>query len=151
MEKENYHFSYTAYEEIDEKSELLGVLVKGPRKITKRGMYAYCWPGCLTVMYDQNVIGDIQVADIRKNNDYAMWLKVCKKADCYLYPKVLAKYRKRSGSISNQGYLKLVKWHYKLWREADGNNIIISLLLTFVNLVCGLYKKKVFVHRNEQR
>jgi len=29
-----------------------------------------------------------------KNNDYAMWLKVCKKADCYLFDEDLAKYSK---------------------------------------------------------
>ena len=81
-----------------------GVKVTGPKKITKMGMYRYCWPGCLTVMYDAERIGKIQIADIKKNNDYAMWLKVIKKANCYHYDKVLAQYRKRSGSISNQGY-----------------------------------------------
>ena len=72
----------------------------------------------------------IQIADIKKNNDYAMWLKVIKKANCYHYDKVLAQYRKRSGSISNHGYLKLVKWHYKLFKEADNKNSIASLFLT---------------------
>ena len=31
-------------------------------------------------MFDANEIGLIQIEDIKKNNDYAMWLKVCKKA-----------------------------------------------------------------------
>ena len=68
-------------------------------------MFNYCWPGCLTVMYDANKIGLIQIEDIKKNNDYAMWLKVCKKADCYLLSEDLAMYRKRSGSISNHSYM----------------------------------------------
>lgn len=147
MEKKNYHFSYTMYEEIDEGSKPLGVVVKGPKKISKLGMYAYCWPGCLTVMYDRDVIGNIQIADIKKNNDYAMWLNVCKKADCYLYPKVLARYRKRSGSISNHGYLRLIKWHYILWHEAEGKNSLLALCWTLVNLVFGAYKKKKFINR----
>ena len=46
-----------------------GVKVTGPKKITKMGMYRYCWPGCLTVMYDAEKIGKIQIADIKKNND----------------------------------------------------------------------------------
>ena len=90
MKKNKYSFSYTSYEEIDENDVTNGVKVTGPKKITKRGMYRYCWPGCLTVMYDAEKIGKIQIADIKKNNDYAMWLKVIKKANCYHYDKGLA-------------------------------------------------------------
>ena len=89
MEKNKYSFSYTNYREVDENGRENGVEVTGPKKITKRGMYHYCWPGCLTVMYDAEKVGKIQIADIKKNNDYAMWLKVIKKANCYHYDKVL--------------------------------------------------------------
>lgn len=150
MRKRNCYFSYTEYEEIDERSVPLGVVVKGPRRVTKWAMYAYCWPGCLTVMYDRNVIGDVQIRDIRKNNDYAIWLKVCQKADCYLCPKVMARYRKRTGSISNHSYLELVKWHYKLWREAEGRTCVISLLYTFCNIFFGVIKKSVYVDRSRK-
>lgn len=142
MENGNYKFSYTCYEEINESSEPLGVTVSGPSKITKHGMYNYCWPGCLTVMYDSEAIGLIQIADIKKNNDYAMWLKVCKKADCYLLDETLAKYRRgRTGSISNHGFVKLIKWHYKLYREAENKNPVSSFVLTVRNLFFGALKK----------
>lgn len=149
MEKKNYHFSYTEYEEIDEKSEPLSVVVKGPKRITKLGMYAYCWPGCLTVMYDRNVVGDIQIPDIKKNNDYAIWLKVCRKADCYLYPQIMARYRKRTGSISNHSYARLIKWHYKLWREVECKNLVFASAITGANLLFGIYKKTMFVERGK--
>ena len=77
MEKNGYHFSYTNYEEIDEQNRPLGVKVTGPKKVSKQGMHNYCYPGCLTVMYDAEAVGLIQIRDIKKNNDYAMWLKVC--------------------------------------------------------------------------
>jgi glycosyltransferase involved in cell wall biosynthesis len=88
MTDNGYHFSYTNYSEIDEKSELNGRTVTGPKKITKTGMFNYCWPGCLTVMYDAETVGLIQIEDIKKNNDYAMWLKVCKKAKCICSRKI---------------------------------------------------------------
>ncbi|MCI9136003.1 MAG: glycosyltransferase [Lachnospiraceae bacterium] len=141
MVKKPCSFSYTKYEEIDEKGNALGIVVSGPKRITKKGMYRYCWPGCLTVMYDQNEIGKIQIADIKKNNDYAMWLKVCKKADCCLYPAVMAKYRKRSGSISNHSYGRLIKWHYKLFREAEERNILPAVWSTCRNMIFGAVKK----------
>ena len=75
MEDNGYTFSYTSYQEIDSDSKSKGVLVSGPKHVTKRGMYNFCWPGCLTVMYDATKIGLIQIEDIKKNNDYAMWLK----------------------------------------------------------------------------
>ena len=145
MKENGYHFSYTDYMEIDEASRPNGKTVTGPKKITKAGMFNYCWPGCLTVMYDAETVGLIQIADIKKNNDYAMWLKACKKADCYLLDESLAKYRKRTGSISNHGYMKLVKWHYKLFREAENQNPVSSIVLTMRNLFVGVIKKIKYV------
>ena len=147
MERNDYHFSYTNYSEIDEESGPLGRHVTGPKKITKTGMYNYCWPGCLTVMYDANAVGLIQIEDIKKNNDYAMWLKVCKKAKCYLLDEDLASYRKRRGSISNHSYKALIKWHYKLFREAEGMNAVSSAWLTAWNMFFGVYKKIVYVKK----
>lgn len=144
MEKNRYDFTYTKYEEINDKSEPLGIIVSGPKKIKKWLMYGYCWPGCLTVMYNQKRIGKIKVVDIKKNNDYAMWLKISKKANCFLYPEVLGYYRKRSGSISNHSYLQLIKWHFKLFRYSEDMNAILSSFFTVVNLVFGCIKKVVF-------
>ena len=109
-------------------------------------MYNYCWPGCLTVMYDASKIGLIQIEDIKKNNDYAMWLKVCKKADCYLLDECLAKYRRgRIGSVSSHGILTMIGWHYKLWHEAEGKNPVAAMWYTGVNLLFGFYKKLKYV------
>ena len=149
MEEKGNSFSYTGYQEIDEAGNLTGVSVSGPKRITKRGMYIFCWPGCLTVMYDRTVVGDIQIANIKKNNDYAMWLKVCKKADCYLLDECLAKYRRgRAGSVSSHSIKTMIGWHYKLWHEAEGMNVISSIWHTGVNLVFGLYKKLRYVHKD---
>ena len=161
MEKNGYAFSYTRYEEMDENGNPTGTVVSGPKRITKTGMYNYCWPGCLTVMYDREVVGDIQIAEIQKNNDYAMWLKICRKADCYLLDENLARYRKRTGSITHachperseakskdlSRHLSLIKWHYKLYREAEGMNPVASLFNTGRNLFFGVWKKIKYVKR----
>jgi glycosyltransferase involved in cell wall biosynthesis len=152
MEDNGYMFSYTGYQEIDSESRPTGVIVSGPKHITKRGMYSFCWPGCLTVMYDASRIGFIQIEDIKKNNDYAMWLKVCKKSDCYLLDECLAKYRRgRVGSVSSQSIMTMIGWHYKLWHEAEGKGSISSLWHTGVNLVYGFYKKLKYVNKGEAK
>lgn len=145
MEKNGYSFSYTKYEEIDMAGQKTGVKITGPNKITKTGMFNYCWPGCLTVMYDAEKVGLIQIADIKKNNDYAMWLKVCKKANCYLLDEELALYRKgRVGSVSTQNLATMIKWHYILFREAEKQGIIKSLFNTGKNMIFGYYKRKKY-------
>ena len=148
MEEHGYSFTYTNYAEIDTEDNANGITVTGPKRITKTGMFNYCWPGCLTVMYDAEKVGLIQIADIKKNNDYAMWLKVCKKADCYLLDEELALYRRgRTGSISTHSIKKLIGWHYKLHKEAEGQNSLIALFNTGRNLVFGFYKKKRYVKK----
>lgn len=146
MHNHSLCFSYTNYVEIDENSKELGVKVTGPQKINYFGMYAYCWPGCLTVIYDSSVVGLIQIEDIKKNNDYAMWLKVIRKArSCHLLNETLAFYRKRVGSISNHSYMSLIIWHYNLFREAEHRSIITSIFCVFINLCAGVLKKILFV------
>ena len=146
MKKNGYYFSYTNYVEIDEKNIPNGRLVTGPKHITKNGMFNYCWPGCLTVMYDATKVGLIQIEDIKKNNDYAIWLKVCKMADCYLLDECLAQYRKgRVGSVSTHGIITMIGWHYKLFHEAEGQGLIASLFNTGRNLAFGYWKKKRYI------
>lgn len=148
MEKNGYHFTYTNYAEIDTEDKKTGITVTGPKKITKTGFFNYCWPGCLTVMYDAETVGLIQIADIKKNNDYAMWLKACQKADCYLLDEELALYRRgRAGSVSTHSIKTMIGWHYKLYREAEGQNTFTAILNTGRNMVFGLYKKKRYVKK----
>lgn len=148
MESHKYHFSYTNYSEIETEGKKTGVTVTGPKRITKTGMFNYCWPGCLTVMYDAETVGLIQIADIKKNNDYAMWLKVCRKADCYLLDKELALYRRgRAGSVSTHSIKTMIGWHYRLYREAEAQGVIASAFNTGRNLVFGFYKKKRYVKK----
>ena len=156
-----YNYCWPGYGEMDENGNPTGTVVSGPKRITKTGMYNYCWPGCLTVMYDREVVGDIQIAEIQKNNDYAMWLKICRKADCFLLDENLAHYRKRGGSITHachperseakskdlKSKFSMIKWHYKLYREAEGMNPVVSLFNTGRNLFFGVWKKMKYVGR----
>lgn len=150
MQENQSVFSYTAYEEMDAEGIPLGMIVRGPKRITKRGMYRYCWPGCLTVMYDAQAVGFIQIKPIRKNNDYAMWLQICRKSDCRFLDETLARYRRgRNGSVSTQSIRTLLVWHYRLFREADGKSVFTSVLYTMRNMIFGAYKKLRYVHREK--
>jgi teichuronic acid biosynthesis len=76
---------------------------------------------------------------------------VCKKTRCYLLDEVLAEYRRgRSGSISTHGYKELIKWHYRLFRVAEKENAMLSLVNTIRNMMFGLYKKKRYVKESRK-
>ena len=145
MEDNGYVFSYHEYVEIDEQDKELGVHVSGKEHVNKFDMFACCWPGCLSVMYDASKIGLIQINDIKKNNDTAMWLKVIKKADCYLLPEVLGKYRRRANSITPKPLWKRIWAHYPLFRVAEEMNPISATFWVIMNIFGNAYKKMFFV------
>ncbi len=144
MERNGYHFSYTQYEEMDDYGVPTGTMWTGPKKVTKAKMFAYNYVGCLTVMYDREHVGLIQIPDLKKRNDYAMWLKVVKHCPCHLLAEPLARYRVRtSGSITNRkaGVLKIVKYYYVMYRRSEEMGWLRAALQTGINLVFGAAKK----------
>jgi len=143
MKNNGYSFTYTDY-----RIQLNGVwqpyIITGPDYINKRKMYNYCYFSTITVIYDREKIGLIQIADLRKNNDYAMWLKAIEKSPCYRLPECLSYYIKHEGSISSGSKLKLIKHHYILFRKGLSKGAIVSLLLTINNLIHGIIKKVIY-------
>ena len=149
MEENEYTFSYHEYIEIDEQDKELGVHVSGKPHVNKFDMFSCCWPGCLSVMYDASKIGLIQIKDIKKNNDTAMWLKVIRKADCYLFPEILGKYRRRTNSITPKPIWKRIWAHYPLFRVAEEMNPVSATFWVIMNVFGNAYKKWKYVKRYE--
>ena len=147
MEENDYHFSYTNYREVDDNGVSLGTVWTGPKKISKFLMYTFNYMGCLTVMYDRDYVGMIQIADLKKRNDYAMWVKVVQKCPAYLLNEMLATYRVRgTGSIMDRskGPLARIMFNYYLWKDGENMSLIPVFFWTGVNLVFGALKKVIF-------
>ncbi len=141
MVEHDYVFSYHDFEKIDEASNPLNVYVSGPDIVTKRKMYNYGYPGCLTFMYKQSAFGVIQIKDIKKNNDYAILLQLCKKASCYRLPANMAKYRIRTKSISHDKLSKKLKSHYDLFHMCDEQPAPVAVWYACWNMFYGVLKK----------
>lgn len=140
MEETGYKFTYTDYR-IQLNGEWLPYVYTGPDEVTKRKMRDYCYFSTITVMYDREFIGLIQIEPIRKNNDYAMWLKIIEKSSCRRLNECLSCYIKHDGSISSGSKLKLIKHHYILWRKAEHKNPFAAFVFTLRNLFWGVIKK----------
>jgi len=150
MTGNGYKFSYTAYEHIDESSAQMHIKVVGPKKLTKRKMFRYCYPGCLTVMYDGSETGVVQIPDEIANgeNDYAVWLKVVKYFPCYYLDEILSRYRVRGNSLSHKSKkTKLMKNHYRLFRLSEKRSPIGAWFCMMRNLYFGFWKKVKYVKK----
>ena len=90
MESNGYTFSYTKYCYIDMQSNARGDMMGGLDVVTHKDLINCCWMGYLTVMYDAEQLGRFQVQNIKEHNDYALWMEVSEKANCYLLPECLA-------------------------------------------------------------
>lgn len=147
MIEKGHAFTYHEYSEIDERSQPLDIEVSGKQKVGKFDMFSCCWPGCLSVMYDKEKIGDIQIIPVAKNNDTAMWLKVVRKAPCHLLKENLAQYRRRANSITPKPIWQRVWAHYPLFRVAEEMNPVEATFWTLMNVAGNTYKKLFFVKK----
>ena len=146
MEGNDWSFSYHDYRIcIDGKP--VPYICTAPNKVNRRKMYNYCYISTDTVMYDREKIGLIQIADLKKNNDYAMWLQAVEKADAYRIPICMSYYNRHDDSISSGSKVKLIKWHYLLFRKGMNRSPMMSIFLTINNIVHGVIKKVVYKKR----
>ena len=148
MKENGYQFTYTDYK-IQLNGEWLPYVYTGPKRVNERKMKDYCYFSTITVMYDREHVGLIQIEPVKKNNDYAMWLKIIKKAPCYRFPECLSSYIKHEGSISSGSKWKLIKHHYIMWRVAEHKNPISAVILTARNLFWGVVKKLKYKEKIE--
>ena len=115
-------------------------------------MFHYCYPGCLTVMYDAETVGKLQIDPRVGNgeNDYALWLKAVKKAPCFYLDEILARYRVRKISLSHGRKIRLVKNHYYLMRYSENRGRFVSFYYMMIHLFYGALKKMFYVKREKQ-
>ncbi|MGN0777515.1 MAG: glycosyltransferase family 2 protein, partial [Aristaeellaceae bacterium] len=113
-------FCATAYDQMDERGSALPTVCLPPHKTTYRKMLRLSNPiGNSTVMYDQSVLGRLEVPPIRKRNDFALWLKILKTTPCCMgMDDVLAHYRVRENSVSSNK-LAQARYHWQLYREIE--------------------------------
>lgn len=142
MKNNNYSFTCTAYEQIDEASKSLNRVIKTIPKTDYNRLLLDCPVGNSTVMYDVEKLGKFQVPNIRKRNDDALWLQILKKEkNIYGMNDVLMKYRIRENSISSNK-LQLVKYHWILYREIENLSILRSLFHITVWAFIKLFRMK---------
>lgn len=141
MKENNCDFSFTRYEHIDEDNSSLGVMARVINKLTYKKMMYHCWPGCLTVMYKQDVNNKIYTPDIKKNNDTALFLPVLKfSKNARGMNECLGLYRIRKGSISRNKF-KMIKPYIVVLNKFEHKNIVFSYFCVFTQILIKAFFK----------
>lgn len=127
MESKQINFCCTAYSQINEKGQCIGVALFPPEETTYKKCILLGDPiGNLTVMYNQERLGKFEVPYIMKRNDYALWLKILHYTHaCYGMQEILANYRVRDNSVSSNK-LALAKYHWILYFRIEKHNFFRS-------------------------
>lgn len=127
MREKNIPFSFTYYDQINEKGEPMGVMDNIPDKVDYFSTLKNNKIGCLTTMYDTDYFGKSYMPIIQRRQDYALWLRLLRQTDyAYCIPEILSTYTKRSQSISSNK-LKLIKYNWQVYHDIEGHSVIKSV------------------------
>lgn len=143
MKKNKLDFCYHNYSLIDEAGKPCHIQRIAPAQLTYRRALLGCSIGCLSVMYAVKNIGLVQTKRLDKRNDDALWLTILKRCRIgYLLNEDLAYYRVRSKSLSSGSKIKLLKYHYRLYRDIVEYDPIRSLFFTGTNIAVYFMNKR---------
>lgn len=139
MHNNQHVFTYTAYDKINEQGNEIGH-IDIPLKLNYQDLLKTCSIGCLTAIYDTNKLGKVYMPDIRKRQDYGLWLKILKQEKfAYGINTSLAKYRVRNNSISSNK-LKAAGYQWKIYRDVEDLSLIKSFILMIHYTFHGVIK-----------
>lgn len=142
MIENNLSFTCSYYGKINENSKTLRTVKKSPSQLNYNKLLLNC-PGNSTVIYSVKALGKTQIPNIKKRNDYLMWLRVIKKAGkIHTLPETLAYHRIRTGSIS-QKKLTLVKYHWYIYTKLEHIGYLKSIVILSILILRGIKVKLI--------
>lgn len=140
MQKKGCALSYSSYLVINEKGDIKGEVV-AKDVLDYKDMLKNNYIGCLTAIYDTQKVGKVYMSEIRKRQDWTLWLSILKKTNkAFGVKEPLAIYRKRSDSIS-ANKLNLLKYNWSVYYDVEGFSKVLSFYYMIRYMVYYFAKK----------
>ena len=120
--KQPFIFGYC--ENISEEGESLSV-TRAPERVSFSKILFSNFIPCLTVIYDAKMLGKVYQPEIKKRNDFALWLRILgehRDIEARCYPEIVARYRVNSYGLS-ANKLSGIKYFYRCLRQYAGLGI----------------------------
>ena len=146
MKKNDYDFTHTSYQVINENFKIKGIF-KVEYKVFYKDLIKSCDIGLSTVICKKYLFKKNKFPPLKTKEDYALWLKILKnKKVLYGLNKNLSYWRQTENSLSSSIFQKLFdafKLYYIYEKFSLLNSTFLTLRLTFYAFV-----KKINIYSN---
>jgi glycosyltransferase involved in cell wall biosynthesis len=151
MRAENCYVCFSSYEQINEAGDILNKEVKALKVLSYNKLLKSNYIGNLTGIYNAKFLGQITTPNLRKRQDWLLWLSAIKKSGkpALGVQESLAYYRVRNDSISSKKF-NLLKHNYWVYKKGLGYSTFKSIYSMIVFLKEHFFvKSKQIVTTNE--
>jgi len=136
-------FSYSHLNLMDESGEFVCTHISPDEVDAKKMCFANFIP-CSTAIYNVHVVGHTHQPNIKKRNDFALWLKILnsgnvKKARCF--KEVTSSYRQNSYGLSSNR-VDAVRYFHKCLTDYNNCSSFVAFLYLLIYLPLIVLKKK---------
>lgn len=126
MQKNDVAFSFSKIERVNEAGRVLGIS-KIPGKVDYYTLLKTNVVACSSAIYDTEKLGKVYMPEIRKRQDFALWLRLLKSVEYgYGIQEVLLKYVVRQGSVS-ANKVSAACYTWRVYRELEQLPFLTSL------------------------
>jgi teichuronic acid biosynthesis glycosyltransferase TuaG len=147
LKENNFHFTFSFYDCINEDGNLLNLRVEAPKKLSYFQLFFCNFVGNLTGIYEVKYFGKIAISSIRKRQDWMLWLSLLKKIKTAKpVPESLAFYRIRNNSLS-ASKIDLLKHNFAVYRSYHNFNFFTSFFIMIGFLFTQLLIKPLYVKK----
>ena len=141
MEENSFPFVFCSYDQVDVDGRYKAT-INAPPRLSYHDLLKSCSIGCLTVIYDTLHFGKVSMPDIKKRQDFCLWLKLLKSSDfAYGLDSVLAKYRVHDKSISSNKF-SAAWYQWRVYREIEKLSLVDSIFYFWSYAVNGFFKTR---------
>lgn len=148
MQSNKLPFTFSFYDCINDQGEILSKTIYSPKKLTYFQLFFCNYIGNLTAIYDVNYFGKLPISNIRKRQDWMLWLTILKKIKIAKpVPESLAFYRIRENAISSSK-INLLKYNFAVYRDFHKLNLMVSTLCMIGFLFTQLIIKPFYIKKH---
>jgi len=120
MQQQDAAVCFSSYQQINENGSSRNEIIEALPILSYQKLLKSNYLGNLTGIYNVKKLGKIYAPEIRKRQDWALWLEALKKGGPAIgIQRCLAKYRIRKGSISGNK-LEMLKYNFNIYHKVLG-------------------------------
>ena len=142
MQEGELDLCYSWYGTIAEDGAPLRQVFRAPKTLTYRKLLSTNYVGNSTAVYDTKRLGKMYMPDIRRRQDYGLWLSILRqpgvRAACV--SEVLVWYRIRKSSVSSNK-AKSAGYNWKLYRQIEGLGLVRATYYFCRYLLTGILRR----------